>query len=144
MLFFATPSTLASWWCCKWSPSENHHAGPKSPPAALPPRWVDGPHPDAAVGVWKCRAATSDHRRRRRLSGKTRWNPRTRMPTHMLKNRNDTYLSHFPANPLCGTPGRDRLRWHSCRTPLLDTIAQRSGKTLLLDTLVGHSCLTLL
>ena len=26
---------------------------------------------------------------------KTRWSPRTRMPTHMLTNRDNTYLSHF-------------------------------------------------
>ena len=76
---------------------------------------------------------------------KTRWNPRTRMPTRMLKNRKNTYLSHFPTNPLVGHPWRDTLRWHSCRTPfLLDTLTWHSFKTLLLDTSYWTSCKTLL
>ena len=88
---------------------------------------------------------------------KTRWNPRTRMPTRMLKNRNNTYLSHFPANPLVGHPDvthwGDTLVGHpSYLTLLLDTLVRHSYWTLLLDTssgtlwldiLVRHSYLTL-
>ena len=76
----------------------------------------------------------------------TRWSPRTRMPTRMLRNR-DLILDLFvtiSCEPTCGTPWLDTLRWHSCRTPLLDTIALHSDKTLLLDTLIWHSCGTLL
>ena len=54
--------------------------------------------------------------------GKTRWSPRTRMPTRMLRNKDNTYWSHIPANPLVGHP--DLTHWG--------------------DTLVGHPCLTLL
>ena len=96
----------------------------------------------------------------------TRWSPRTRMPTRMLKNRNNTYLSHFPANPLVGHP--DVTHWgdtfaghpsdltllldtlarhltgHSCLTLLWDTFTWHSCKTFLLDTLLGHSYLPLL
>ena len=66
---------------------------------------------------------------------KTRWNPRTRMPTRMLKNRKNTYLSHFPTNPLVGHP--DVTHWG-------DTlVGHPSYLTLLLDTLLRHSYLTL-
>ena len=44
---------------------------------------------------------------------KTRWNPRTRMPTRMLTNRDNTYLSHFQ------------------QTHLWDTLSSRTGVTLL-------------
>ena len=78
---------------------------------------------------------------------KTRWSPRTRMPTRLLKNRNNTYLSlfiTFSSESTCGTPWRDTLRWHSCTTPfLLDTLTWDSCKTLLLDTSYLTSCKTL-
>ena len=79
----------------------------------------------------------------------TRWSPRTRMPTRMLKNRNNTYLSHFPANPLVGHPDvthwGDTLVGHpSYLTLLLDTLVRHSYWTLLLDTPLGHSYLTFL
>ena len=65
----------------------------------------------------------------------TRWSPRTRMPTRMLSNRDDTYLSHFPANPLVGHP--DLTHWG-------DTLVGHPCLTLLRNTLLRHSCLTLL
>ena len=34
---------------------------------------------------------------------KTRWSPRTRMPTRMLTNRDNTYLSHFQQTHLWDT-----------------------------------------
>ena len=59
--------------------------------------------------------------------------------TYVEKQRFNTYLSQFPANPLVEHPDLthwgDTLVGHPC---LL-----RSGKTLWFDTLVGHSCLTL-
>ena len=92
---------------------------------------------------------------------KQKWNPRTRMPIRMLRNRDKTYLSHFPANPLAGhvdlthwgdtlvghpclTLMRKALVRHSCKTLLLDTFVRHSCWTRLLDTLVRHSCKTLL
>ena len=75
-------------------------------------------------------------------SGKTRWSPRTRTPTRMLRN---SYLFvTISSEPTCGTPWLDTLRWHSCRTTLLETIVIRSGKPLLLDTLISRSCGALL
>ena len=68
----------------------------------------------------------------------------------------ETYLSHFPANPLVGHPAlthwvtllQDTLAWHCCATPgktlLLNTLMWHSCETLFLDTLVRHSCLTFL
>ena len=80
--------------------------------------------------------------------GETRWSPRTRMPTRMLKNRNNTYLSHFPANPLVGHTDvtllyDTLLLGHSCLTLLQDTLTCHSFKTLLLDTSYLTSCKTL-
>ena len=100
---------------------------------------------------------------------KTRWSPRTRMPTRMLRNRDNTYLSHFPANPLvrhldlthrgdtlvghpCLTLMRKALVRHSCKTLCLDTsylthlndtLTWHTWTTLLLDTLARHSYVTL-
>ena len=79
---------------------------------------------------------------------KTRWNPRTRMPTRMLRNKDDTYFSHFPANPLVRHPELthwgDTLVRHPWLTLLRNALVRHSCLTLLLDTLVGHSYLTLL
>ena len=92
---------------------------------------------------------------------KTRWSPRTRMPTRILRNRDNTYFSHFPANPLvrhpeltrwgdtlvghpCLTLLRNALVRHSCLTNLFDTLTWHGCKTLLLDSLTWHACLTLL
>ena len=95
------------------------------------------------------------------------WSPRTRMLTRtsMLKNKDETYLSHFPANPLVGHPDltrwgdtlvghpcltllrsaqKDTLAWHCCKTLLLDTLLRHSYLTLLWDTLTWHSCKTFL
>ena len=91
----------------------------------------------------------------------TRWSTRTRMPTRMLTNKNNTYLSHFQQTHLwdtlawhyCATLWWDTLAWrscktlltwHSCKTPLLDILVRHSSLTLLFDTLVRHSYLTLL
>ena len=77
----------------------------------------------------------------------TRWSPPTRMPRRMLRNRNNTYLSHFPANPLVGHPDLthwgDTLVGHPCLTLLRNALVSHSCLTLLFDTFVGHSCLTL-
>ena len=79
---------------------------------------------------------------------KTRWSPRTRMPTRMLRNRDDTYFSHFPANPLVRHPELthwgDTLVGHLCLTLLRNALVRHSCLTLLLDTLVRHSYSTLL
>ena len=97
----------------------------------------------------------------KKMDQKTRWSPRTRMPTRMLRNRDNTHFSHFPANPLvrhpeltrwgdtlvghpCLTLLRNALVRHSCLTLLFDTLVWHSCKTLLLDTLTWHSYLTLL
>ena len=78
----------------------------------------------------------------------TRWSPRTRMPTRMLRNRDNTYFSHFPANPLVRHPELtqwgDTLVGHPCLTLLRYALVRHSCLTLWFDTLVGHSCLTLL
>ena len=79
---------------------------------------------------------------------KTRWNPRTRMPTRILRNRGNTYLSHFPTNPLVGhldlTHWGDTLVGHSCLTLLGNVLARHSCLTLLLATLIRHFFSTLL
>ena len=90
--------------------------------------------------------------------------------TYVEKQRCNTYLSQFPANPLVehtdltrwgdtlvGHPGLTLLRYalvrHSCMTLWFDTLVWHSSETLLLDTLVRHflldtlpchSCKTLL
>ena len=47
--------------------------------------------------------------------GKRRWSPRTRMPTRMLSNRDNTYLSYFfPRTHLW-----DTLTWHDTEVTLL-------------------------
>ena len=82
------------------------------------------------------------------LRGKTRWSPRTRMPTRMLRNRDQTYFSHLPANPLVRHPALthwgDTLVGHPCLTLLRNALVRHSCFTLIFDTLVWHSCLTLL
>ena len=85
---------------------------------------------------------------------KTRWNPRTRMLTRMLKEEGNTHWRS------CGKPWHDTLIWQSGGTLLLDTIGQNSYSCeplllytltcdtltwhFLLDTVVRHSYLTLL
>ena len=90
--------------------------------------------------------------------------------TYVEKQRCNTYLSQFPANPLVehtdltrwgdtlvGHPCLTLLRYalvrHSCMTLWFDTLVWHSSETLLLDTLVRHflldtlachSCKTLL
>ena len=90
-----------------------------------------------------------EKRRTQKSHNKTRWSPRTRMPTRMLKNRKNTYLSHFPTNPLVGHPDvthwGDTLVGHpSYLTLLLDTLLRHSYLTLLTGHLVRHSYWTLL
>ena len=67
--------------------------------------------------------------------------------TYVEKQRFNTYLSQFPANPLVEHPGLthwgDTLVWHPCLTLLRYTLVRHSCLTLWFDTLVGHSCLTL-
>ena len=88
---------------------------------------------------------------------KTRWNPRTRMPTRMLRNRDNTYLSHIPTSPLVGHPDLthwgDTLVGHPCLTLLRNALVKHFYLTLLWDTLAWqffwgtltwHSCRTLL
>ena len=83
--------------------------------------WVGANASARTAGVWA--VILFDTLTQCDSQAKTRWSPRTRMPTRMLKNRNNTYLTHFPANPLVGHP--DVTHWG--------------------DTLVGHpSYLTLL
>ena len=72
---------------------------------------------------------------------KTRWSPRTRMPTRMLRNKDLILICHnFQQTHLWNT-----LTWHTEVTLLWDTLVWHycSGKTLLLDTLIWHSCFTL-
>ena len=88
---------------------------------------------------------------------KTRWSPRTRMPTRMLRNRDNTYLSHIPTSPLVGHPDLthwgDTLVGHPCLTLLRNALVKHFYLTLLWDTLAWqffwgtltwHSCRTLL
>ena len=63
----------------------------------------------------------------------TRWSPRTRMPTRMLSSRDNTYLPHFPANPLVGHP--DLIHWRTLLTLLRNALVRHSYLTLLWDTL---------
>ena len=106
-----------------------------------------------------------------RFLAKTRWSPRTRMPTRMLRNRDwilichnfqrtllwNTLTWHTWADSLVGHPCLTLLRYalvrHSCLRLWFDTLACHSCKTLLLETLVRlflldtltrHSCKTLL
>ena len=87
----------------------------------------------------------------------TRWSPRTRMPTRMLRNRDNTYLSHIPTSPLVGHPDLthwgDTLVGHPCLTLLRNALVKHFYLTLLWDTLAWqffwgtltwHSCRTLL
>ena len=77
--------------------------------------------------------------------------------TYVEKQRFNTCLSQFPANPLVEHPDLthwgDTLVGHPCLTPLRYTLVRHSCLTLLLDTLVRHflldtltchSCKTLL
>ena len=79
---------------------------------------------------------------------KTRWSPRTRMPTRMLRNTDLILICHISSKLTCETPWVHTLRWHSCRTPCLtllrNALVRHSCLTLLWDTLVRHSYLTLL
>ena len=88
---------------------------------------------------------------------KTRWSPRTRMPTRMLRNRDLILVCHNFQLPLVEHPDLthwgDTLVGHPCLTLLRCTLVRHSCLTLLLDTLVRHflldtltchSCKTLL
>ena len=67
--------------------------------------------------------------------------------TNVEKQRFNTYLSQFPANPLVEHPDLthrgDTLVGHPCLTLLRYALVRHSCLTLWFDTLVGHSCLTL-
>ena len=80
---------------------------------------------------------------------KTRWSPGTGMPTRMLSNRDNTYVSDFPAKPLVGHPDlthwRDTVIGHPCLTLLRNALVRHSWQsylTLLWGTLRWHSCRT--
>ena len=99
--------------------------------------------------VWRGTQTAGIHRNTMIIQwNKTRWSPRTRMPTRMLRNRDSTNLSHFPANPLVGHPDLthwgDTLVGHPCLTLLRNGLVRHSCLTLLFNTFVGHSCWTLL
>ena len=106
-----------------------------------------------------------------RAVGKNKMKPTNpNADTYVEKQRCNTYLSQFPANPLVehtdltrwgdtlvGHPCLTLLRYalvrHSCMTLWFDTLVWHSSETLLLDTLVRHflldtlpchSCKTLL
>ena len=68
--------------------------------------------------------------------------------TYVEKQRFNTYLSQFPANPLEEHPDLthwgDTLVGHPCLTLLRYTLVRHSCLTLWFDTLVRHSCGTLL
>ena len=67
--------------------------------------------------------------------------------TYVEKQRLNTYLSQFPANPFVEHPDLthwgDTLVGHPCLTLLRYTLVRHSCITLWFDTLAGHSCLTL-
>ena len=84
------------------------------------------------------------------LKYKTRWSPRSRMPTRMLSNRDNTYLILFVtffSEPTVGhlnlTHWGGTLVGLPCLTLLRNALARHSCLTLLRDTFVGRSCLTL-
>ena len=67
--------------------------------------------------------------------------------TYVEKQRLNTYLSQFPANPVVEHPDLthwgDTLVGHPCLTLLRYALVRHSCMTLWFDTLAGHSCLTL-
>ena len=67
--------------------------------------------------------------------------------TYVEKQRLNTYLSQFPANPFVEHPDLthwgDTLVGHPCLTLLRYALVRHSCITLWFDTLAGHSCLTL-
>ena len=67
--------------------------------------------------------------------------------TYVEKQRLNTYLSQFPANPFVEHPDLthwgDTLVGHPCLTLLRYALVRHSCMTLWFDTLAGHSCLTL-
>ena len=67
--------------------------------------------------------------------------------TYVEKQRLNTYLSQFPANPFAEhhdvTHWGDTLVGHPCLTLLRYPLVRHSCMTLWFDTLAGHPCLTL-
>ena len=95
-----------------------------------------------------CHGAWKKHLYLRKIHWQNKMKPTNpNADTYVEKQRLNTYLSQFPANPFVEHPDLthwgDTLVGHPCLTLLRYTLVRHSCITLWFDTLAGHSCLTL-